>query len=62
MVQINLSCRPGKEGDTLIFPYTVENPNGVDVYVMDAMPAVDAATRAAVVNPRAVSVDPRSWH
>jgi hypothetical protein len=56
MVQINLSCRPGKEGDTLIFPYTVENPNGVDVYVMDAMPAVDAATRAAVVNPRAVSV------
>jgi hypothetical protein len=56
MVQINLSCRPGKEGDTLVFPYTVQNTSGVDVYVMDAMPTVDAATRAAAVNPRAVPV------
>jgi len=45
MVQIRLSCRPGKEGNTLVFPYTVENPSGADVYVMDAMPTVDAATR-----------------
>jgi hypothetical protein len=56
MAQISLSCRPGKEGDKLIFPYTVENPSGVDVYVMDAMPTVDAATRAAAVNPRVVTV------
>jgi hypothetical protein len=56
MVEISLSCQPGKEGNTLVFPYTVRNAGGVDVYVMDAMPGVDSATRMAAPNPQSVLV------
>jgi hypothetical protein len=54
--EVRLACRPGKTGNTLTFPYTLENHGPVDIYAMDALPTVDqgggeprADGRAAVV-------------
>jgi hypothetical protein len=38
---LRLTCRPGKSGTTLLFPYTLENQGSVDVYAMHALPSVD---------------------
>jgi hypothetical protein len=51
-----LSCQPAKNGSTLVFPYTVENRGSTDVYVMDALPSVDAATRKPRSNDQATMV------
>jgi len=44
---LRLNCRPAKEGSLLIFPYTLENRGGLDVYVMHALPGSDPAGGAA---------------
>ena len=49
---LRLACRPAKVGNVLSFPYIVENPGPVDVYVMEAMTGVDPATRAACASDR----------
>ena len=54
--RLKLTCRPGREGRTLVFEYALANLQGRDVYVHDALPSVNLTTRAASANPRAVSV------
>lgn len=46
---LRLSCQPAKAGNTLLFPYTLEN-RGSDVYAMHAMPARDPASGEARAN------------
>lgn len=48
-----LTCSPGKSGNTLAFPYTVENTGPDELFVMDALPAIDPASRSAVANEHA---------
>ena len=50
LVDIRLRCQPGKEGDLLVFSYQVENLGVADVYVMDAVAAIDGASGAAKPN------------
>jgi hypothetical protein len=50
------ACRPDRAGNKLIFPYTITNHGSADVYVMDAVPTVDPATRQAVVDRHAVVI------
>jgi hypothetical protein len=47
---VTLDCRPTREGDTLVFPYTITNMSGGDIYVLDALPEMDPATGQARVN------------
>lgn len=47
---VTLDCQPAREGDTLVFPYTLTNTGRVDVYVLDALPEIDPATGKARVN------------
>jgi hypothetical protein len=35
---LRLSCQPSKTGTALLFPYTLENRGGIDVYAMHALP------------------------
>jgi hypothetical protein len=51
-----LNCRPSKTGNLLIFPYTLENPGPAEVYVIDALPAADPASREAKANDLAAVV------
>lgn len=51
-----LACRPDRAGDKLIFPYTITNNGTADVYVMDAVPSVDPATRQAVIDRHAAVI------
>ena len=44
-LDIRLTCRPGKSGTRLVFPYAVENHGGVPVYVADAMSVTDPETQ-----------------
>lgn len=54
--ELTLSCRPAREGRTLVFEYSLFNPGKLDVYVHDAMPLVDRETRAASANSGAISI------
>jgi len=47
---VTLDCHPTREGDTLVFPYTLTNTSGGDVYVLDALAEMDPATGQARVN------------
>ncbi len=49
----SLICRPGRSGNTLAFPYTIENPGPVDLFVMDALPIIDPESRRAGANEHA---------
>lgn len=42
---LRLSCRPGRSGNQLIFPYALRNEGSAEVYVMDAIPSLDPDTR-----------------
>ena len=42
---LRLSCRPGKSGNVLTFPYMLTNEGPGEVYAMDALPSVDRASR-----------------
>ena len=53
---LTLSCKPGREGRTLVFEYALANPGERVIYVQDAVPAVDRASRAVRANPAAFSV------
>ncbi|HEY3912425.1 MAG TPA: hypothetical protein VGM07_21425 [Stellaceae bacterium] len=50
---LRLSCRPGKSGGGLLFPYTLENQGPADVYAMHALPGLDPANGAARADDRA---------
>lgn len=47
---VTLSCQPTRDGDVLVFPYTLTNSTGGDIYVLDALPEFDATTGQARVN------------
>jgi hypothetical protein len=47
---VTLDCQPTREGDTLVFPYTITNSSGGDIYVLDALAEMDPATGQARVN------------
>jgi hypothetical protein len=53
---LRLVCRPGKIGNVLTFPYTLENLGQTDLYVMHALPGVDPASRAARADDQAAVV------
>ncbi|WP_198372839.1 hypothetical protein [Roseomonas rosulenta] len=53
---LHLQCRPNKVADAFIFAYRAENQGAVPLYVMDAMPRVDPATRAVSANAQAAVV------
>ncbi len=53
---LEMTCRPAREGHALVFEYSLLNPGKREVYVQDAMPAVDRATKAARADPKAVCV------
>jgi hypothetical protein len=56
IVDIRLSCHPGKEGKVLVFRYKVQNHGTADAYVMDAVTGVDAASGGVRPNPQSVVV------
>ena len=56
LVDLRLTCQPGKEGKVLVFPYKVQNQGNVDAYVMDAIASVDGSSRAAKANAQSVVV------
>jgi hypothetical protein len=47
---VTLDCQPTRDGETLVFSYTITNRSGGDIYVLDALPEVDPATGQARVN------------
>jgi len=53
---IALSCQPNREAGSFLFPYTVTNNSAADVYVFDAVPSVDAATRQTRIDPDRVTI------
>ncbi|HUN42433.1 MAG TPA: hypothetical protein VMU81_19240 [Acetobacteraceae bacterium] len=55
-VDLRLDCRPGKEGHTLAFPYTIQNRGPGDAYVMDRLPNVHPSTGAVTPGPQAALV------
>lgn len=46
-VGVRLTCRPGKSGGVLLFPYTLKNQGPADIYAMHALPGIDPASGAA---------------
>lgn len=48
--RVTIQCSPTKEGEALVFPYAVANEGPGDVYVADAFPEVDSATRTPTVD------------
>ena len=54
--QLHLACRPGRTGNTLVFPYTLENRGPVEIYAMDALPSLDPAGDTATANDQAAVV------
>lgn len=53
---LRLSCRPGKSGNQLVFPYALHNEGPVEVYVMDATRRLDPETRALSADDQAAVV------
>jgi hypothetical protein len=51
-----LQCQPNKVPDAFVFAYRAQNQATVPIYVMDAMPNVDRATRAVSANDQACAV------
>jgi hypothetical protein len=49
-VDLRLSCQPGKDGSSLVFPYSVTNQGTSDAYIMDALASVDTTSRSARSN------------
>jgi hypothetical protein len=39
-----LNCRPNRAGNRLVFPYSLTNHSGADIYVMDAIPGIEPQT------------------
>ena len=53
---LRIACRPGKTGNLLVFPYTIQNLGTVDVYVMDAALNVGPDKRKDKANAQAAVV------
>jgi hypothetical protein len=53
---LRLTCRPGRAGNTLVFPYTLENRGATEIYAMDALPSLDPAGDTASANDQAAVV------
>ena len=53
---ISLSCQPGREGQSLVFPYTLHNLGSAGAYVMDGLVGVDDATGEPKANPQSIVV------
>jgi hypothetical protein len=53
---LRLTCRPGRTGNTLVFPYTLENRGATEIYAMDALPSLDPAGDTASANDQAAVV------
>jgi hypothetical protein len=53
---VRLDCRPGREGNMLVFAYTVTNQGTADIYVMHAMPSLDPGGDAAHANEQSAVV------
>lgn len=53
---LHLTCHPGRTGNTLVFPYTLENRGSVDIYAMHALPHLDPAGSAASADEQAAAV------
>jgi hypothetical protein len=53
---LRLTCRPGKAGNLLVFPYTLENSGPGEVYAMEALPSLDAAGAQARADDQAAVV------
>jgi hypothetical protein len=53
---IRLNCQPGKEGNLLVFSYSVANQGTEAAYLMDAVASIDSASGSAKPNPRSAVV------
>jgi hypothetical protein len=53
---LQLTCRPGKAGNILTFPYTVQNTGPADIYAMHALPTVDRQSGEPAANDQAAVV------
>jgi hypothetical protein len=45
-----LNCRPNRAGNHLIFPYSLANHSGIDIYVMDAIPGRKPGTGDPIID------------
>jgi hypothetical protein len=48
--QVTLQCSPSRNGNELVFPYTITNDGPGDIYVSDAFHRVDPQTHAVSVD------------
>lgn len=53
---LHVTCQPSKAPDALVFAYRAENQSAVPLFVMDAMPQVDPASRAVSANDQSAPV------
>jgi hypothetical protein len=53
---ITLTCAPEKQGERLVFAYSIANGGHADAFVSDAGMRVDPAARTASADPDAVSI------
>lgn len=53
---LHLQCQPNKVGAAFTFTYRAQNIGPVPLFVMDAVPTVQAETGAAVANPQFAAV------
>lgn len=53
---ITLACSPEKQGDTVVFTYSVTNAGTVTAFVADAAMKIDSAARTVEADPDGVTV------
>lgn len=53
---LTLSCSPSKEGETVVFEYSLVNAGGRDAYVSDAGPQIDPTGKSITAEPDAVTI------
>ncbi|MCC6716249.1 MAG: hypothetical protein IT555_00030 [Acetobacteraceae bacterium] len=51
-----LTCSPEKTADTIVINYGISNRGRAPVYVADAMPRIDSATKTVAADPDAVTI------
>lgn len=56
LTDVKLECQPTRVGTKLSFPYKITNQSAADIYVMDAVPAVDPSTRQPFADRNSVVV------
>ena len=53
---ITLTCAPDKQGEVIVFTYSIANGGHTEAYVSDAGTLIDAKARTASADPDAVSI------